>query len=61
MRGWWGVTRQKGLPGRAGPPVEERRDMRPSQVVTTTLLCMVSSGRPSDGQPIVRGELVSYR
>ena len=61
MRAWWGISRWEGLPGRARPPVDKKRRMIPWQEAITTLLCLVSLGRPSVSQPTGSWEGVSSR
>ena len=60
-RAWWGTPRQKGPPGRVGPPAVGRRRRRRRQYpgVTTTQCCRVISGRLSARQLTGRGESVS--
>ena len=59
MPAWWGTPGRKGLPERLGPPQAVRSRTMPWPGVITTQCCLVSSDRPSFGQPTGRGEGVS--
>ena len=58
-RVWWGVSRWKGLPERAGLPPAASRRTKSWPGVTTTQCCLISFGRLSAGPPTGRGGGVS--